>query len=138
MSQTTTATNGQGLLRVRLRYIMRGDFRKSEETLNNEAMKEIRDLKLGKNDAICMLSSSGKVMRFVFGFLEDDMIDARGNIVQDKRTKILPSRQYRITQHGTFNPLMLANYAEAMGLELTEIKRFESYVKEEVRNAANS
>lgn len=135
MNQQTTT---QPLLRVRLRHIMRGDFRKSEETLTNEVMKEVRELKLGKSDAICMLSSNGKIMRFVFGFLEDDMIDAKGNTVQDRRTKILPSRQYRITQHGTFNPLMLANYAEAMGIELAEIKRFESYVKQEVRDAANA
>lgn len=134
---TQAATNGQALLRVRLRHIMRGDFRKSEETLTNEVMKEIRDLKLGQRDAICMLSSNGKILRFVFGFLEDDMIDAKGHTVQDKRTRILPSRQYRITQHGTFNPLMLANYAESMGIELIELKRFESYVKQEIRDAAN-
>lgn len=130
--------NTNGLLRVRLRYIVRADFRKNEATLMEEVAKEIKQLRLTKHDAVCMISGGGKILRFVFGFLEHDMVDARGNTVAGKLQRILPSRTYRITAHGTFNPLMLANYAEAMGIELADIKKFESYVKEEVRAAANA
>lgn len=133
----THVGNGN-LLRVRLRHIVRTDFRKSEETMLNEVIKEVKNLKLGQNDCVAMLSGNGKLLRFVFGFLEHEMVDARGNTVAAKLQRILPSRTYRITQHGFFNPLMLANYAEALGIELADIKRFESYVKQEIRDAGQA
>ena len=39
--------------------------------------------------------------------------------------EVTDSRKWRISRGGTWNPMMLANYAEEVGIELIGIKKFE-------------
>jgi hypothetical protein len=106
---------------MRLRYIYRGDFRKSEHTLFNLVSAEVKDLKLNEGDCVLLLSHSGKLLKFVYGMKELQN--------GEKTVKILPSQTYRITSGGTWNPLMLKNYASAVGIELQGLKRFEDHYR---------
>lgn len=122
--------NGHLPQRLRLKFIYRADFRKSEATLLEEAIKEIKHLELGPHDCILLLSGNGKIMKFVFGFLEHEAVSKAG-IAMNKITKVLPSRTYRICDHGTWNPHMLANYAAEIGIELTHLKKLQAHLKAE-------
>lgn len=117
---------------MRLRRVFTADFRKTEATLLAEAQAEVENLRLGRDDCILFISHNGKIMRFVFGFLEHDMVNASGKVVAGKQTKVLPSKTYRITEGGTFNPHMLANYAQELGLELAHLKKFDAHLKREL------
>ena len=113
---------------MRLRLVYRGDFRKSEETLYAEALKKHPELNLRNGDCILLVSSNGKLLKFVYGFTEHDLVFYQSEKVWGK-TKILESVTYRISGSGSWNPLMLQNYANHLGLELAGLKRFEEYYK---------
>jgi hypothetical protein len=114
---------------MRLRYIYRGDFRKSEVTLYDEAMKEAKDLNLGSEDCILLLSGNGKQMKFVYGFDDVSVIGGRTGAATGRQTKVYASEVVRIHGPGGWSPKMLVNYAEQAGLELSGLKRFETYYK---------
>lgn len=117
---------------MRLRYITRADFRKSAETMINEALKEVKTLDLGPNDCILMISGTGRILRFVFGFLTHGQVSSAGKVL-GRDVRVLPSRDYRICDGGTWNPHMLANYAQEIGLELAHLKKFEAHLRAELR-----
>lgn len=127
--------NGHLPRQLKLKFIYRADFRKSEETLLNEAMKEVKHLDLGPHDCILLMSGNGKIMRFVFGFLEHEAVNKLGKPM-NQITKVLPSRTYRICDHGTWNPYMLANYAAEIGIELAHLKKLEAHLKAEAAEEA--
>lgn len=146
---TTTSTNGHknghtnghatyakpdttGLQEMRLRLVKTADFRKSEETLLEECKQEAEVMSLGARDVVLLVSGTGKMIKFVFGFLEHEMINAGGREVSGRKTKVLPSRTYRITDGGTWNPYMIRNYAEELGLSLPQLKKFESHLRAEL------
>lgn len=120
------------LQELRLKLVRHADFRKTEETILNECMAEAESLRLGARDCILLISSTGKIIKFVFGFLEHEMINAAGRQVEGRKTRVLPSRTYRITDGGTFNPYMLQNYANEMGLTLAHLKKYEAHLRSEM------
>lgn len=115
---------------MRLRLIYRGDFRKSEETLFNEVMQKHKGLKLGPEDCVLLMSGNGKILKFVYGFTEQEVFSEKKEDFTGRKTKILESTVYRISGAGGWNPTMLANYAEQAGVPLHGLKRFQDYYKE--------
>jgi len=103
---------------MRLRYIERADFRKSEQT-NFVEVQRRQKLELGAKDVVMLISTKGNQLVFVHGF------DQYQNGVT---RQILRSERLRLTS-GTWNPLMLANYAESVGIKIDGIKRFEEHYK---------
>jgi len=101
---------------MRLRLIERVDFRKSELSNYLEHVKD-KDKKLGKDDVALFISQSGNQLVFVYGFTD-----------MDEKKKVLRSERLRITG-GTWNPLMLQNYAERVGLHLDGLRRFEQHYR---------
>ena len=105
----------------RLRRILSGDFRKNEHTLFLEFAKEEKELasQLGAHDVIAFVSQTKTQIVFVHGF---DQIKNDAGAVKT----VLHSEKYRITD-GVWNPYMLANYAKAVGIQLTNIRLFEEH-----------
>jgi len=100
---------------MRLKYIERADFRKSELT-NFFALKR-RSLKPG--EVACLVSSTGLQIVFVY---------APGHVhggPEDPDREVLRSEKLRLTSGGRWNPMMLGNYAQQVGLDLEGIKLFE-------------
>lgn len=99
---------------MRLAYIAEVDFRSSE--LHN--FTRIKDApKLGPNDVVLLISLSRTQLCFVHGFTD-----------LDENRRVLRSERLRLTS-GTWNPLMLVDYAERVGLKLEGLKRFNEYYK---------
>jgi hypothetical protein len=111
--------------RLRLLLIHYGDFRKSELTLFNEVAKKNRGLKVGKHDVVALISGNGKQIKFIHGFTSMEVIGGKTREVTGRKTRILQSDAFRIDGAGSWNPLMLANYAAAVGIELIGLKKFE-------------
>lgn len=106
---------------MKLKYIYRGDFRKNEVTLLEEARKEAGSLRLTRDDCLLVVSYSRKLLRFIFGFEE---------LSSGKKTvEVLPSKTHRIIRGGAWNPLMLQDYAEAVGIQLDHLKKFKDHYK---------
>ncbi len=131
---TNGTANGQAPKKLKLKYIGRADFRKTEATAMEEVIAELGQ-GLKAHECVILISNNGKIMRFVFGTVEHDQTDARGKMLAERITKILPSRTYRITQGGTFNPYMLQNYANDLGIELEHLKRLEAHLRLEAEQA---
>jgi hypothetical protein len=79
---------------------------------------------MNQNDVIAMVSSNGKQVVFCYAH-EDITYDDFRAVTKD--TGVVQSIRYRITGSGTWNPLMLRNYAEKCGIELPGLKKFETY-----------
>jgi hypothetical protein len=106
---------------MRLRRILSADFRKSEHTLYMEFAKEEKALaeQLGAHDVIAFVSHGKSIIVFVHGFdrLKDDV---------GMTKTILHSEKYRLTD-GVWDPYMIANYAHAVGIQLTNLRLFEEH-----------
>jgi hypothetical protein len=122
--------------KMRLRLIYEANFQKTEVTLLTEALEE-SGLELKRGDCVLLVSMSKKILKFVFGVRDlGEMMGSNGKVYADRHTKVCESKTYRITQGGTFNPMMLQNYANELGIELAHIKRYEEHLKAELRAAA--
>jgi len=104
---------------VRLKYIERVDFRKSELT-NFFALKK-RSLRSG--EVACLVSTSGLQVIFVYA-----PNHVHGG-PDDPDREVLRSERLRLTSGGRWNPMMLGNYALQVGLNLEGIQLFESHYK---------
>jgi hypothetical protein len=104
---------------MRLRSIDRVDFRKSELT-NVLAMKK-RSLRVG--EVVCLVSSRGD--QIIFAYAMSEVSEEDGT-----ERQVLRSEKLRLTSGGSWNPMMLANYALDVGIELEGIKLFESHYKD--------
>lgn len=103
-----------------LRAVVEGDFRKNEATLYKEWLKKNPQHNSGSG-VILFLSRTQNQMVFIHGF------DTIGNYPKGKR--VLWSERLRLDR-GTWNPLMLVNYAELVGLHLVGLKCFEEFYKQ--------
>lgn len=118
--------------RLRLRKIVQTSFNKSEMTNFDEtyfksaANRKLID-ELGKDDCICLLSVG-----------QDNLIFVKGYVAAYERNSgrswmVLGSRRVRIRRgkglSDQFEPLMLANYAKTVGIELIGLPLFEEYLK---------
>lgn len=102
------------------------DFRKSEET-NFNALKKARKLPvLRKGEGVLFISKKKNQIVFVTPEVE---FDSTNGVGYDVTVTVLASKRFRI-RGSTWSPLMLANYAEAVGLTLQGIKRFEWHYQE--------
>lgn len=82
---------------------------------------EIRG-RLEGNGAVCFVSKTGNQIEFVYNAVD---IDGDGSRIA------LLSAKCRLTRGG-WNPLMLQNYAESVGLHLENIRSFERYFARDV------
>lgn len=123
-------TNGNGKQVLRLKYVGTLDFRHNDASQLDEVIKLI-GAKLGKNECAIVISKLGKVLRFIFGAIEHDMVTVDGRVVAEKKTRVVASRTYRIVEGGVFNPYMLQNYANDLGFELAHLRRLEAHLKAE-------
>src|SRR5574341_1444635 len=103
-------------MRMRLRHIEQCASRKSERTNFDLIAKPMR-LRLKAGVAALLVSGRGDQLIFVYGYgaVDDDHVALR-------------SERLRLTS-GSWNPLMLANYAAEVGLHLDGIKKFEDYYR---------
>ena len=124
----SNGSNGKPTLR--LKFVGTLDFRHSDATQLDEVIKAI-GTNLGKNECAIIISKLGKVLRFIFGAIEHDMVTAGGRVVTGKTTRVVVSRTYRIVEGGVFNPYMLQNYANDLGFELAHLRRLEAHLKAE-------
>lgn len=100
---------------MRLRLVTEADFRRSE-VANFEVIQKKEQLRLGDDDVICLVSQSKNQVMFVWRPLNITIPSGETTIVRSMRLRLTRS---------TFNPLMLANYATAVGLQLDGLRRFE-------------
>lgn len=112
---------------MRLRLVYQGNFTKNEATLFEEAMKENKGVHLGPDDCVLLVSRSGKILKFVFRPEETSYVRFNGK--NGKMTTVLESETYRITGPGRWNPLLLANYAKEVDIDLENVKKFEQHYK---------
>ena len=104
---------------MRIRYIETADFRRCDLSLFQLFYQNhmLLTQSLKKDDVVVFVSKKGNQLLFVHGFVHIDL-----------RTALVSTR-YRLTS-GTWNPLMLANYAKAAGLKIQGLKLFEEHYKE--------
>jgi hypothetical protein len=112
------------LIALRLKYVGEADFRMNEESQARVYSKILADL--NANEVICLFSKTGKMMRFIwkpqsFNGLNEVGIRRKGIY------GVIQSMMHRITDGGTWNPLMIRNYANEIGLDLTGLKRMEDH-----------
>lgn len=97
--------------------VVEADFRKNEATNFAEWSKK-HSVKPGQ--VVLFLSKSKDQMVFVHGFSALKVSDAIRRVLWSERLRL---------DRGTWNPLMLVNYAERVGLGLVGLKRFEDFYK---------
>lgn len=119
---------------LRLKWVGTLDFRHTDANQLDEIIKAV-GTKLGKSDCAIIVSKLGKVLRFIFGAIEHDMVNVGGRYIQGRKTRVVASRTYRIVEGGVFSPYMLQNYANDLGFELAHLKRLEAHLKAEAFSA---
>lgn len=118
---------------VRCQYVHPVSFRKTEATNYEELPDDVKALLKTPHDVVCFVSMSRDQVVFVSkpGELKTTSewrkrSKARKNI---KGLTVIYSRRLRLPR-GAWNPLMLANYAQQLGLKLIGIKKFEEHYKQ--------
>lgn len=108
---------------MRLRLIRQVTFGKSEDT-NYEAIKSgLRGIKLDRYDVVLLVSKTENQVMFVYPPTE---IELRPS----KRREVLRSLRLRLRGPGAWNPYMIANYAEEVGIKLEGIKLFQEHYEQ--------
>lgn len=105
---------------MKLKYIETVNFRQTEQT-NFEALPASVRSKLGEGDVVLFVSKGGNQLVFVHGFVRLEG-DRRVPQILD----VLRSERFRMSG-GTWNPLMLKNYADEAGIKLDGLQRFEQH-----------
>jgi len=110
---------------MRLRAVLTADFRKNELTNYVEACERFPQLKeLGPHDVVALHSQSGGQVVFVYAPMEVEPANGRTR-------KVLRSERVRLTEgHGQWSELMIADYAERVGIRLEGIKKFAEHMIE--------
>jgi len=115
-------------VKIRLKAIKFGaDFRCSELTNYDKFRKSSRypgDLVSG--EAFLFISKSGNQMIWVLHVGNMKFLKHNGAVIK----RIIDSRKWRIQGGSAWNPMMLADYAEEVGLELVGIKKFAQLYEE--------
>jgi hypothetical protein len=107
-----------------LRHIATCDFRANEQTNYLLEVKKYPGLaKLGENDVVLLRSMKGDQLVFIFGFRMVN--DERGRHAR----RFLRSEKLRL-ERGRWNELMVANYAEQVGIKLDGLKKLEDHLEE--------
>jgi hypothetical protein len=103
---------------MRLRYVTTMSFARSELTNWNAILAERPEFhSMRPDDVVAIVSMTGDQIAFLHGFDEHD-----GKV-------ILRSTRFRIAGSGRWNPLMLANYAKAVGIHLAGVRTYEEHYR---------
>lgn len=105
--------------RLQLRYIARADFRKSEAT-NYATVPPLA--RRSDDDCVLFISAKGDQLMFVFPSLKFDTAIGEHTVLHSERLRIMSGGK-------KWNPLMLQNYADAVGITLIGIKSFEEHYR---------
>lgn len=110
--------------RVRVKRIFTANFSKSARTLYDEirADRKLWRGALQQDEAYLFISQTGNQLMFILG---DHEIESRPGTRYATKRRILDARLWRI-EGGSFEPKMLENYANNVGLTLGR-KTFEDY-----------
>lgn len=123
---------------MRLRYIETVHFGKSELTNFRDLLrrrpefgKDGNPAVLRKNDVVVFVSKTGNQMLFVSGFvfLKSDPVTAGA---KERKPVVLRSVRLRLPGNVQWNPLMLADYAREVGIELKGLELYEEYIKKKL------
>lgn len=109
---------------MQIKRVFSGDFRKSPRTLFDE-IRQDRKLwrgSLGADEAYLFVSQTGNQLFFVLG---DREIESQPGTRFATKRRLLDYRGWRI-EGGSFNPHMIEDYANAVGLTLGR-KTFAQY-----------
>lgn len=105
---------------MRLRLIRSVTFGRSEDT-NYEAVKSgLRGIKLDRYDVVLLVSKTESQVMFVYQPTEIELRPGR-------KSEVLRSIRLRLRGKGAWNPYMIANYAEEVGIKLEGIKTFQEH-----------
>lgn len=96
------------------------DFRKSELTNYNIHKRTLPPL--GTNESYLFVSKSKNQLIWILNF-------GSAKTVSGTETEVIDSRRWRLTR-GTWEPMMLADYAKAVNIELIGIKTFKEQYAE--------
>lgn len=108
---------------MRLKHIAEVSFRTSESTNFDTFIKSLQGETISASEVVLFVAKGGDQLVFV---------SPRTSIAKNgdgDTVEVLASRRLRI-RHGRWNPLMLANYASDVGIELVGLKRFEEFYKD--------
>ena len=108
---------------MRIKFVAEADFRWADVGIFKRfaAANAALVAKLQEHDVIAFVARKGNQILFIHGF--EQIANARGTPVE-----LLATTRYRLLS-GTWNPLMLRNYAEGAGLKIEGLKSFEDYYR---------
>lgn len=115
--------------KLRLKQIIPVRFNRSEARNFKELYRSrtyrpvLKSLKPG--ECVCFISKDQGCLSFVQGFVQARQGKKKWVVFASRKHRIEKERGY---QH-RFEPLMLANYARHLGIELVGIKLFEEHFK---------
>lgn len=117
---------------MRLRFVQTCHFGKSELTNFMEVLSKHPEFanagsphRLKRNDVVLLVSKLGNQLVFIHGF---DVLWQK-SAATAKEHKVLRSVRFRISGGAHWNPLMLADYAKSVDIELTGLASYEEHVK---------
>lgn len=103
---------------MRLKLVREVDFRKNEATNWNSEVIKRQQLAMKPNDVVCFFSQTRNQVLFVWR--PDEIKFGRRGLA----ATVYRSQRLRLS-NGTWDVLMLQNYAEKCGIHLDGIRRFE-------------
>ncbi len=116
---------------LRLRHVQQADFRKSEVT-NLELMRIVNPHlvnSLRPTDVILFITTSGKQLLFVYGYHRFRHQEAQRTVLPSLRLRLLES---------SWNPDMLAAYAEEVGLQIINLQLFRQHYANAVNDVLSA
>lgn len=126
---------------MRLRFIDTVGFRASEQTNYEALVRRVPGAaKLGPNDVVLFISAGGNQLLFVHGFqkithgketfecLRSERLRLRHFGGPKVRGRETPERSY--TRGAVWDPLMVADYAQAVGIKLANLKLWSEHKRE--------
>jgi len=109
-------------MKLRLRYVYHGNWRKNEVTLSKEAAKE-SGITLGPGECFFLLSKNEKIYRFAFRAETTSYGEGDGK----RSEETMFSVQGRVLGGGTWSPEMLATYAKDFDIELEGLRLYQKF-----------
>lgn len=106
---------------MRLKLIVTVNFQRTESENFHAAMKRNPGLELGPSDVVVMVSLSRQQIVFMY---RKQTIELHGYGLRKGSADVYHSERLRLSR-STFNPQMIQNYANQVGLELDGFRRFE-------------
>lgn len=116
------------MIKVRLKEIYHASFSRSEMT-NYREWKEESGRDLGNGEALCIVSLTGNQMVFVWKPIPFQSITPNGSS-KVHQSEVFLSVRIRMDIAGWWEPRMLRDYANQVGLELIGLKRYEEFFNE--------